>query len=121
MPSVLVVDDEPSILNIFQIILSKQGYTVLTADSGRQAQLLLAVANPDIVILDVNLPDVQGGVICERIKYMTPSMPVVMCSAGAQVRDDEYIRRIGADAVLLKPFKSSDLMGLMDRFFNVEA
>lgn len=121
MPSVLVVDDEPNILDIFQIILSKRGYTVLTAESGRQAELLLAVADPDIAILDVNLPDIQGGAICEHIKCTTPALPVVMCSAGAQVRDANYIRQIGADAVLLKPFKSTDLMSIMDRFFNVGA
>ncbi|MCB9457365.1 MAG: response regulator [Anaerolineaceae bacterium] len=121
MPTVLVVDDEADILNIFRMILANRGYTVVTADCGREAQFMLEIAAPDMAILDDMLPDMTGGDICTQIKRENPGMPVVMCSAGARVRDEEYIRRIGADRVLLKPFKSSEVMKILNHYFGVGA
>jgi DNA-binding response OmpR family regulator len=121
MPTILVVDDEADILNIFRMILANRGYEVVTADSGRAAQFMLEVTAPDIAILDDMLPDMTGGDICIQIKRSTPRMPVVMCSAGSRVRDVEYIRRIGADGVLLKPFKATEVMRILNYYLGVGA
>ncbi|MBZ0308716.1 MAG: response regulator [Anaerolineae bacterium] len=121
MPTILVVDDEHPILNILQIILGKQKYIVETADAGNDAMFKLEFIMPDLVILDDMLPDMTGGDICLWIKQTYPHIPVLMCSAGARVRDAGYIELIGADDVILKPFKAQEVVEKVNRFFHVSA
>src|SRR5260221_1440873 len=104
--TVLVVDDEPQNLEVIQGFLEMEGFTVVTAEDGEAALLLLADSRPDLVLLDVRMPGLDGFEVCRRIKEnpATIFVPVVIITAlqGAQ----ERVRgaAAGADEFLSKPF-----------------
>ena len=109
---VLVVDDETSFLDIMNVILPRAGFEIITSTHGKEALQMFYDCKPDLALLDDMLPGMSGGDICLTIKN-DPSVrhiPVVLYSAGPRVRDGEFIKRIGADAVLYKPFKPADVI-----------
>ncbi len=81
MPKILVVDDEPAILTLLQYQIGKLGYQTVTADSGEQAISAFAAEKPDAVLLDVNLPDVSGLDVLQRLKARDPEVPILMMTA----------------------------------------
>jgi CheY-like chemotaxis protein len=110
--TVLIVDDETSFLDIMNVILPRAGFNIVTSTHGKEGLQMLYDHQPDLALLDDMLPGMSGGDICLTIKN-DPNIrhiPVVLYSAGPRVRDGEFIRRIGADAVLYKPFKPADVI-----------
>jgi two-component system KDP operon response regulator KdpE len=102
-PRVLVIDDEPQILRALRTILTAKHFRVTTASYGNEGLTLAASNPPDIVILDLSLPDIDGFEVCERLREWT-QVPIIVLS----VRDDERDKVIaldkGADDYLTKPF-----------------
>jgi CheY-like chemotaxis protein len=109
---ILVVDDETSFLDIMNVILPRAGFEVITSTHGKEALQMFYDCRPDLALLDDMLPGMSGGDICLTIKNdpAVQNIPVILYSAGPRVRDGEFIRRIGADAVLFKPFKPADVI-----------
>lgn len=107
--TVLVVDDEKKILEIVKAYLEKEGYVVLTAERGETALSLAAKANPDIVVLDLMLPDIDGEEICRRLRE-TSQVPILMLTA--KVSEEERVAGLsmGADDYLTKPFSPRELV-----------
>jgi type IV pilus assembly protein PilB len=109
-PLVLCVEDEPICLEIVEHALSEQGYDVLTAESGERALALLETARPDLIVLDVMLPDADGYQVCERIQQHEELsyVPVIFASAS---RTDEADRArafaLGAVDYVIKPIDTS--------------
>jgi DNA-binding response OmpR family regulator len=113
---ILVVDDETSFLDIMNVILPRAGFEIITSTHGTEGLKMIYECQPDLALLDDMLPGMSGGDICLSVKS-DPTMrhlPVVLYSAGPRVRDGEFIRRVGADAVLYKPFKPADVVSTIN-------
>ena len=123
MQTILIVDDEPSLLDILQIILKRAGYKTLVTTNGKEGLDMIYQHRPNLVVLDDMLPGMSGGDICKTVKD-DPSVshiPVIMYSAGPRVREREFVRHIGADAVMSKPFKPTDMVQLVNSYLLVPA
>jgi DNA-binding response OmpR family regulator len=111
---ILIVDDNHDILSLVERLLLADGHDVITARDGREA-LQQEVANaPDLVILDVNLPFLNGWEVCRRIKQRR-TVPVLLLTVRAEHADIERSRDAGADDHIAKPFDISEFMTRIER------
>lgn len=108
MPKVLVVDDEPKILKIVEHCLIREGYEVITALDGRQAIEQFLRLEPDLVILDLMLPHVDGFQVCRTIRE-TSSIPIIILSVRNEELDKILGFNLGVDDYLTKPFSPVEL------------
>jgi two-component system KDP operon response regulator KdpE len=108
-PLILVVDDEPQILRALKTILGSSHFRVITAINGEEALALAATQQPDVIILDLSLPDMDGIAVCEQIREWSRT-PIIVLS----VRDGEHDKVAaldkGADDYLTKPFNIQELL-----------
>jgi two-component system sensor histidine kinase/response regulator len=120
MATVLVVDDDAQSLQLIELILRRDQHTVFTSAQSTAAVDLIYAHQPDVVILNDNMPYVSGGEVCRQIKHdpQIGSTPVILSSAGVRVRDPDYVRDTCADAVLLKPCLPADVRSLVNRCLN---
>lgn len=110
MPArILIVDDEPSILAAMAPLLRSRGYEVTTAMSGRAALEQVERSDPDLVILDLGLPDIDGVEVC-RLLRDGRSTPIVVLSARGAERDKVAALDAGADDYVTKPFGAEELL-----------
>jgi CheY-like chemotaxis protein len=114
---ILVCDDDPVILRLLQVNLELEGYEVLLAHHGEKAIEIAVDEHPDLVILDIMMPRMDGYQTCQMIKSQdeTRDIPVVFLSAKAQQSDIEKGKSFGVDDYLTKPFDPSDLIAVVDR------
>jgi two-component system KDP operon response regulator KdpE len=108
MTKVLVVDDDPSLLKALRIGLSARGDDVLVAHSGAEAINQVALAGPDLVILDLGLPDLDGLEVCRRVREFS-NVPIVVLSAYGDERRKVEALDSGADDFVTKPFGMAEL------------
>ncbi len=108
MTKVLVVDDDPSLLKALRIGLTARGDEVLLAHSGTEAVNQVALAAPDLVILDLGLPDLDGLEVCRRIREFS-DVPIVVLSAYGDERRKVEALDSGADDFVTKPFGMAEL------------
>ncbi len=108
MTKVLVVDDDPSLLKALRIGLTARGDEVLTAHTGTEAVNQVALSVPDLVILDLGLPDLDGIEVCRRIREFSQVPIVVLSAYGDERRKVEALDR-GADDFVTKPFGMAEL------------
>jgi two-component system KDP operon response regulator KdpE len=106
---ILVVDDEPNILATMAPLLRSRGYEVLTAMSGHAALESVQRDAPDLVILDLGLPDLDGVVVCSQIRE-TRNTPIVVLSARGTEKDKVRALDAGADDYVTKPFGTEELL-----------
>jgi CheY-like chemotaxis protein len=117
---ILVADDEIYILHILEFSLNLEGYEVISATSGAEALGKIAHEHPDLVVLDVLMPEIDGHEVCRRLKSdeRTREIPVIFLSAKDTPADQEIGLRLGADAYITKPFSPQRLIdtiqGLLD-------
>jgi DNA-binding response OmpR family regulator len=105
--TILIVDDEPQILEILSSYLTKEGYHVMTAENGRDALELADAA--DLIVLDLMLPDIGGEDVCREIRK-TSRVPILMLTAKSGESDRIAGLEIGADDYLVKPFSPRELV-----------
>jgi two-component system, OmpR family, phosphate regulon response regulator PhoB len=117
---IMVVDDEPEMRQLISITLLRHGYAVSEADGGRQALAEIAQEPPDLVILDVMMPDLSGLHVIRQLKQNpeTFSIPVIMLSAKCQEEDIAAMMQSGADACLPKPFSLRDLVHCVEQILS---
>jgi two-component system, OmpR family, KDP operon response regulator KdpE len=108
-PHVLVVDDEPQILRALRTILVEKNFHVTTASRGEEALTLAAANPPDVVILDLGLPDIDGYEVCARLREWT-QVPIIVLSVRDSERDKVMALDRGADDYLTKPFGIEELL-----------
>ena len=106
---VLVVEDEPALVDTLEYNLSRQGYEVATAMDGATALLMARTEQPDLVILDVMLPVLDGFEVCRILRQET-SVPILMLTARVEEVDKVVGLEVGADDYLTKPFSMRELM-----------
>jgi two-component system KDP operon response regulator KdpE len=111
-PRVLVVDDEPAIRRFLQVDLTAHGYDVLEADHGAQALSEVRAHRPDLVILDLGLPDMDGIEVTSRLRAWSP-VPIIILSVRGQETDKIAALDAGADDYVTKPFGSAELLARM--------
>ena len=109
MTKVLVVDDEPQIARALRINLSARGYEVSTAATGQEALQVAASARPDVVVLDLGLPDIDGATVIEGLRGWT-SVPIIVLSARTDSGDKVSALDAGADDYVTKPFGMDELL-----------
>jgi two-component system KDP operon response regulator KdpE len=108
-PVVLVVDDEPQILRVMRASLPIRGYEVLTASSGEEALNQLGKQVPDLVILDLAMPEMSGLEVCRRIREFS-TVPIIILSAKGSESDKVAALDLGADDYVTKPFGMDELL-----------
>src|SRR5690242_8984446 len=113
---ILVVEDEESLLKLETILFTSKGYDVTGVKDGSAALAEVARSAPDLVVLDVMLPGMDGFEVCRTIKKdpATSWIPVVMLTAKKSSQDLERGRVAGADAYITKPFKSVKVLEIID-------
>ena len=106
---VLVVDDEKSIVELLQIHLEKEGYEILEANDGERAIEIAFTQKPDIILLDIMLPKIDGLTVCKKIRSSL-SIPIIMISAKDEEIDKILGLELGADDYITKPFSIRELI-----------
>ncbi len=109
---ILVVDDEPDILELVRYNLEKEGYTVSTADGGKRCLELVKRFVPDLLVLDIMMPDMDGLEVCKALRSDkdTASLPIIMLTAKTDEIDMVLGLELGADDYVLKPFSTKVLL-----------
>lgn len=109
MPAILIVEDEPVLLETLEYNLKREGYQVLTATDGWTAVETFRQESPDLVILDVMLPDIDGFEVC-RILRRESTVPILMLTARTDEVDKVVGLEVGADDYVTKPFSMRELL-----------
>jgi len=120
VPVVLVVDDEEDIRLVLQARLETAGYQVQTAGNGMEALDRIRSSPPDLVVLDLMLPGIDGFGVCAMIKrdQRFSRIPVILLTARSQPQDRATGVALGADAHLTKPFRAEELLAEVRRLLN---
>jgi two-component system, OmpR family, KDP operon response regulator KdpE len=106
---ILVIDDEPQILRAIRTILTEKQFRVTTANRGNEGLALAAANEPDLIILDLGLPDMDGVEVCKRLREWT-QIPIIILSVRDSERDKVSALDMGADDYLTKPFGIEELL-----------
>ena len=108
-PLILIADDEKTIRSFLKVSLETQGYKCVEADCGTSALMLAASHNPDILVLDLGLPDIDGVDVIKKLREMS-QMPIIIVSARGHDREKVEALDAGADDYLTKPFSVAELL-----------
>jgi len=118
--TVMVVDDDADILDVTRLALEGGGYSVLPTRSGPEALRALEQSRPDLILLDINMPDMDGWQVLRVLKVdeRTTAIPVAMFSIKMEVRDRLHGLQEGAFDYITKPFSTDDLLQRVRRIFE---
>jgi len=118
--SVLIVDDEPNIVAALEFLLQKNGYAVKIAANGEDALAQLDAFKPDLVLLDVMMPKVNGYEVCQRMRAHPQWRHIKIVILSAKGREVEVSKgmSLGADLYVTKPFSSSELVATIDKLLS---
>jgi two-component system, OmpR family, response regulator len=114
---ILILEDEPNIVESLSFILTRAGFEVSSEADGAQAMAVIGRQRPDLVILDVMLPNRSGFDILRDIKGQagTAGLPVLMLTARGQARDRQAAEALGTDEFMTKPFSNEDIVATVKR------
>jgi DNA-binding response OmpR family regulator len=117
---VLICDDDPAILRVLEVNLEVEGYEVLLAHHGEEAYEVAVAEHPDLIILDIMMPRLDGYETCAKLKAedTTKDIPIVFLSAKAQQSDIDRGKNFGVDDYLTKPFDPSELLDVVERLLS---
>ena len=109
---ILAVDDDDKILRVIEALLIPHGYEVITARNGREAITSMSITKPDLVLMDIFMPEMDGYSALGKIKEndATKWVPVVMVTAVGQELNKQLAESLGAAGYITKPFKSEELL-----------
>jgi class 3 adenylate cyclase len=122
-PRILIADDNPENLDIFQTRLAVHGYEIITATDGEEALAIAREKLPDLNLLDVMMPKMDGLEVCRRLKAdpSLPFMPIIMVTAKAESRDIVFGLEAGADEYLTKPIDQAALVARVKSMLRIKA
>ncbi len=121
MARVLLIDDDPSLLDVLVLSLQDAGYTVDAARDGIEALELLAARHPDLVISDVNMPRLDGFSLCRRLRESGDAVPIVLLTSRDSEIDEALGLDLGADDYVSKPFSTRVLLARVGALLRREA
>ena len=110
---ILIVDDEPKILDIVEAYLTIKRFQVFRASNGTEAMEKFEMVQPNLIVLDLMLPDISGTVICQKIRK-TSDVPIIMLTAKSTENDILNGLQIGADDYIVKPFSPKELVARVE-------
>lgn len=116
--TILVIDDEPDILKVTSIRLRKLGYNVLTAADGKQGLDTVRREIPDLVLLDLVMPFMNGAEVCEQIRsdHALKHIPIILFTAsGSAAMTDEKVKKLGANEYIIKPFEAEEFADKVEK------
>ena len=118
---VLVVDDEPNIVMSLEFLMRRAGFDVAVARNGREALAALDAVPPDLLLLDVMMPEFDGYEVCERVRGRPDwnGTKIIMLTARGRDIERERGLALGADAYVTKPFSTRDLVEQVKRMLDV--
>jgi DNA-binding response OmpR family regulator len=116
---VLIVDDEPNIVISLEFLMRQQGYETATAADGRAALSEADRFRPDLVLLDITLPELDGFQVCEQLRAVHGSdIGIIMLTARGREAEVAKGLALGADAYVTKPFSTRDLVGTVHKLLG---
>ncbi len=117
---ILICDDDPAILRVLEVNLQVEGYDVLLAHHGQEAYEVAVAEHPDLIILDIMMPRLDGYQTCELLKQneSTNDIPIVFLSAKAQQSDIDRGKESGVADYVTKPFDPTDLLDVVERLLG---
>ncbi len=110
MAKILIIEDEPLIQDFIKINLHRQGYATVAAVSGEEGLVMVENEQPDLVVLDIRLPGIDGFEVCRRLRQSNSGLPVLMLTARGEDTDKILGLELGADDYLTKPFNPRELV-----------
>jgi two-component system nitrogen regulation response regulator GlnG len=119
MQQLLVIDDEASILHAFQRAFSRETTKVLAAETAMEGEAIFAQANPDVVVVDLNLPDGSGLECFQRLREIDARVPVILITGDGTVETAIEATKLGAYDYLFKPLELDEMRSLLDKAFNL--
>lgn len=122
MARILLVDDESKIRVITKVMLEKAGHEVVEAESGADGLKILETDRPDLILLDIMMPGMEGWEVCERIKTNNKlrDIPVVMFTVRTSEEDHEMGAECGADDHIDKPFTMGELLETVEKHLDMK-
>ncbi len=108
--SILLIEDDLTIRNYIQSLLVQSGYSIRATESGINALEMLGDLPPDLIILDLQLPDMQGESVCTEIRKSHPDLPIIMLTGKTATSEKVHGFSIGADDYITKPFAAEELL-----------
>ncbi len=117
---ILIVEDEESLLKLESILLTTKGYLVQGATTGLAALEAVASEPPDLILLDIMLPELDGFEVCDRIKnnHETKHIPIILLTAKKTPEDVARGKAVGAEEYITKPFKSAMVMSTIEELLK---
>jgi hypothetical protein len=106
---ILIVDDDKNICELLRLYIEKEGYSTVVANDGKQAIELFEIENPNLILLDIMLPKLDGWQVCREIRK-TSKVPIIMLTAKGETFDKVLGFELGADDYLTKPFDTKELV-----------
>ena len=110
MAKLLVIDDEPGIRDLLDTLLTRKGYDVLLADSGQKGLEVFRRARPDVVVLDLKMPGMDGLTVLQQIRHLDPKQPVIILTGARIPESEQQVRALGVSEYVEKQF-SLHLLG----------
>lgn len=120
MSKILIVDDELQLVEMLEMRLKPAGYEVISANDGEAGLNMARSEKPDLIILDLMLPKINGYQVCRMLKFdeKYKSIPIILFTARAQESDRKTGEEVGADAYIMKPFDPKILLGKITELLN---
>ncbi len=112
MANILIIEDDPEAAHILELSLRREGYQVTIAMDGIQGLHAIQTQHPDLVLLDLMMPDIDGFEVCRRVRAnpATTHLPIIVVSARTQDADKQMAAQVGANAYLTKPYRRTELL-----------
>ena len=104
MPKLLVIDDEPGIRDLLDVLLSRKGYAVVLADGGRKGLELFRREHPDAVILDLKMPEMDGLTVLKQLREADPALPVIVLTGAGTPETERQVFALGVTGFVEKQF-----------------
>ncbi len=123
MKRILVVDDSPPVRSFIGYHLKQLGYEIIYAEDGLEVLVLLKKEKVDLIFLDINLPKMNGYVLCRKIKTeeKTKNIPVILVSQRNTDWDKTWGEKAGADGYVTKPFNQMQIIEIINKYFPAQA
>lgn len=118
MAKVLVIDDEQGIRSLLDTLLSRKGYDVLLADGGRKGLELFRRERPDVIVLDLNMPEMDGVAVLHQVRSFKPDQPVIILTGAGSPEKEQQVHALGVSEFVEKEFSLHRLGDALKRLLK---
>jgi CheY-like chemotaxis protein len=121
MAKILVIDDEPGIRNLLDTLLRRKGYDVVVADGGQEGLELFRQEHPDVIVLDLKMPEMDGVTVLQHIRNLKPGQPVIILTGAGTPEMEQRVYALGVSEFVHKEFSLHRLGDALKRLLNTPA